>query len=290
LSKAQAKQLSIDPHLAMAARQHGEVPLHRAWMCLHHADPEGSGILARGTALQAMQEHGGWTQTHCSRLLDKGNGLWWWLGCSKRGKQHARLIGAGAIAARLGTRPGPRAMHPASCLRGQALFAAACYAAWVATGRDGHRMLSRETLQELWHVTLPTLLKWERVAGVSKGSNWAALPVVDAQTQATCGLYPDCDAPGVRWRVGQDGRMRVWRQLPNTYASKLSTRRPSAGACRSAARLAREAAARPKLVRLYHDGARPAENLRRARAKRPERSFAYARVGQWRGIGQWLAV
>ncbi|MEQ8675376.1 MAG: hypothetical protein RLP44_10755 [Aggregatilineales bacterium] len=83
------------------------------------------------------------------------------------------------------------------------------YAAWMAT-KDSERegiTISRDMLCTLWHVSIPTLLKWEEIAHIGKQANYAQ------QNNTSTDHVP----AHAYLTLNRDGTNSAAWRLPNTY-------------------------------------------------------------------------
>jgi hypothetical protein len=83
------------------------------------------------------------------------------------------------------------------------------YAAWFASKDLQHKgtIISRETLCRLWQVSVPTLLTWERIAGIDSQSSYAQ----------TNGTSIDRVPSYAYLTLNRDGSYSAAWRLPNTY-------------------------------------------------------------------------
>jgi len=297
--------VKIFPELAAAARRRGHMVEFRAWTLLRACNADGSGILFQAQAIATLRKHLGWGEAHATRVLRRGGGKWWHRCTAKyRGGKMLRLISVGKVAIRLETVPGRAALVPLAKLGGHKMFAAACYAAWMAVGKRSSRTISRETLGIVWAATTPTQRDWEREAGIRVRENWVTLPECSPEEEIASGLYPDRDDPAVRVTTLPDGSVVIRRQIPNTYTCKGKMKIVGLGSrMRGVASLCRwylSTAARnegdtgdARQARRYFASYSYVKNLKTARRhvrKTDERAFVYALVNDAKGIGQWMAV
>jgi len=252
------------PELTRACRLTHETTLLRAWLCLRATAPGLCGILPLTDALDALTSSFGWSPQYANRILQKGG--WWRISISNNGTKFLRLMSLERVSERLDTRSGrPITITWDELTSGHQSFSAACYAGWIAQGRNGERTISRQTLSKLWTASKPTQRQWEKNR-IHKRRNLARLP---KPTLETLSRYPDCDHPKVRQRNGE-----LWIQLPNTYQAKK--RRAAWGQRERSAWLKRDTGNQ----RLYFPTT--------SSARKSEALWAYAIINHKEGL--WLAV
>ena len=83
------------------------------------------------------------------------------------------------------------------------------YTAWLVSKDPGHKgtTISRDSLCELWQVSVPTLLAWEDIAGIGKQANFA-------QSNDT---LPDNVPAHAYLTLNRDGKYATAWRLSNTY-------------------------------------------------------------------------
>ena len=294
---------NIFPELAAAARQRRQTVAFRAWTLLRACDPDGSSSVRQADAIILLCGHLGWGTAHASRVLRQGDGDWWRLVTARRtGDEMLRLIGVQKVALRLKTVPGRTVVMPLNRLSGHQAFAATCYAAWMALGRNNSRTISRRALGTIWSASAPTQRAWEREAGIRVRENWATLPECSPQEEALSRAYPDRDDPAVRVVTLPDGSAVVQRQIPNTYTGKMKVKgngsrmRQVASLCRwyliTAARNKSDTGS-ARQARLYFSSYVYARNLKAAGRhvrKTDGGAFVFALVNDMGGVGQWMAI
>ena len=99
-------------------------------------------------------------------------------------------------------------------------FNAKNYAAWLADRPGGQLIIARSKLQELWGVSLPTLLRWEKALGViHKTANFGT--VNEQDTDKVAHLLPRNENGDFQAAAANNAGMLIY-QLPNTYKSLIS--------------------------------------------------------------------
>ena len=98
-------------------------------------------------------------------------------------------------------------------------FNAKNYAAWLADRPGGQQIIARSKLQELWSVSLQTLLRWEKLLGlVQKEANFGT--VSQGDTDKVSHLLPR-NGNGDFQAVSANTEGMLIYQLPNTYSSLI---------------------------------------------------------------------
>lgn len=98
-------------------------------------------------------------------------------------------------------------------------FNAKNYAAWLADRPGGQQIIARSKLQELWGVSLPTLLRWEKALGVvCKEANFGT--VNEQDTDKVAHLLPRNGNGDFQATAANNAGMLIY-QLPNTYKSLI---------------------------------------------------------------------
>jgi hypothetical protein len=210
----------VDPEVGRIAYVMGMFGIYRAWVYGHAID-NGDGWVTRAELEQCWQETEiATSERHRRRLLKQGteNGFWtvdqtcqriYLTGQVKLSTQLVRRAIASGVGHLLETnKPGKRRV--AIDLSGSMQQAAAnLYAGWLSINdpKQKGKMISRETLCQLWQVSVPTLLKWEALSTIRKQANFAQsnethTSQVPAHTYLT---------------LNRDGSHAVAWRLPNTY-------------------------------------------------------------------------
>ena len=159
---SQAPRVRIYPIIAAAAIRRGQASAFRLYTVAQYRATLNSGraIFSRFDLLTLCCELGILNEQQLDRALKDGGGLFWTY--SPEHKTY-KLISRAKVAAALGFtgNPGRAVALPLQAYRGRlADFKAAVYAAFL--GQQRKTTPSREFLCEMFGVTVPTLLDWER--------------------------------------------------------------------------------------------------------------------------------
>jgi hypothetical protein len=217
-------KVQIDPELSRIAYLLGFFPGYRAWLYASRRIGDGGGWVNKadfdaGLKRFRIELH----QRSLDRYIEQGRRIFWSYdrktkrvylrSAEKVAASLTRLLLNSAYAASFETnKPGVRrVLVDLSGSIGQA--AANAYAAWFAAkNNEKGTIISRDTLMALWAVSVPTMLEWEKQAGISKAANYAQ------QADSSIESVPQ-HARLVRGRAGQ---LFVTWQLPNTYYAPKS--------------------------------------------------------------------
>jgi hypothetical protein len=208
--------IRVDPEMARIAYSAGLYPVYRAWLYLRANNPDGSGRVDRETISKIWKQAGiAASDRHIRRLIEQGQGFFW--NTSKFQSSRLYLAGIERVASRLITgqttdKPGGKNPDMLIDLTGDiSQSIARVYAAWIArkSGKNGVT-ISRARLQDLWNVEVKSLLRWEKLAGIEKQSNYAQsndTSIDKVPAHARLCLHRD------------NSYFASWR-LPNTYLAK----------------------------------------------------------------------
>jgi hypothetical protein len=210
----------VDPEVGRIAYVLGMFGIYRAWGYGHAID-NGDGWVTRAELEQCWQEAEiATSERHRRRLLKQGteNGFWtvdqtcqriYLTGQVKLSTQMVRQAITSGLGHLLETnKPGKRRV--AIDLSGSMQQAAAnLYTGWLSVNdpKQKGKMISRETLCQLWKVSVPTLLKWEALSTIRKQANFAQSNETHT-SQVPAHAY---------LTLNRDGSHAVAWRLPNTY-------------------------------------------------------------------------
>jgi hypothetical protein len=210
----------VDPEVGRIAYVLGLFGVYRAWVYGHAID-NGDGWVTRAELEQSWQETEiATSERHRRRLLKQGaeNGFWsidqvrqriYMTGQVKLSTQIVRQAIASGMGHLLETnKPGKRRIR--IDLSGSIQQAAAnLYAGWLLVNdpKQKGKMISRETLCQLWQVSVPTLLKWEALSTIRKQANFAQSNETHTSQVPTHAYLT----------LNRDGSHAAAWRLPNTY-------------------------------------------------------------------------
>ena len=212
--------VKIDAEAGRIARVLGQFGLFRAWAYAHAAD-DGDGWVER-KELETLWRNVGIARSprHARRLINMGMVEGYWT--QDRTCKRIYLTGQVKVAAQLvrkamdsdedivGTNlPGRRRV--VVNLSGSLQQASArLYVAWFVSKDPQHKgtIISREALCNLWRVTVPTLLAWERISGINSQPNYAQ------QNDTAIDHVPEY----AYLTLNRDGGYSAAWRLPNTYS------------------------------------------------------------------------
>lgn len=217
----EAAVVQADPELSRLAYLLDLFPAYRVWLCALRALGNGSGWLNKEDLYVGLKRFQ--IEIHprsLDRYIQQGLQIFWtydktlrrvYLRSSvKVALALTELLLKSPFAETLSTNK-PGAQRVSLTLSGSIRQASAnAYAAWFAMKQKTNSkgtMISRDTLMRLWGVSVPTLLEWEALAGISKTANFAQ------QADTSIENVPQ----HARLVKGIDGKLFVSWQLPNSY-------------------------------------------------------------------------
>jgi hypothetical protein len=213
--------ITLYPQIAAQAIQQGYASASRLHAIVVHRarSLQGRQIFSRADLLCFCEALGVLNPQQIDRGLHEGLGLFWTYSPSHN---TYKLISQSRIAASLGFTgsPGRAVVLPASAFQGRLSdWKAAVYAAYLAQLRQNTP--SREHLGAVFGVSLPTLLDWERRAGVR------AVPRIVLSIPPAEIAGPDAQATtaAVSLEIAQHRTARTWVSIVGPRGRRIAGRR-----------------------------------------------------------------
>ena len=217
-------EIKIHPGLGRVVLLHDLGLVYRVWLVLRSADVNGSGVVGRETARQALQAHGLTARHLITARRQSGSEKWFTVFPNR-----IEYRSLESVCVDFGVEPGRPVVVDAGVVGNLQEFRAVVYAAWFVKVDGDERTISRDTLTELFGVSHETQRRWERLAGIDVTANLGSC-AVDELGKAQAIIPVDNRLDGldrlgrsyIFERVTDDGQVVLYWRTVNSYRADLA--------------------------------------------------------------------